>query len=130
MPKILKDPIRHFKPSDHHNKPHITLVNGMTPKNLANYFYNGIKDINDEAIVRSANQRGYSIIYFTNPGRSIENSIFKNKDEVKEARGKLKFFIAGLIVNFEKIFEFKANSKIKVTLNSLRALAHDFDHDI
>ncbi len=130
MPKILKDPIRHFKPSDHHNKPHITLVNGMTPKNLANYFYNGIKDINDEAIVRSANQRGYSIIYFTNPGRSIENSIFKNKDEVKEARGKLKFFIAGLIVNFEKNFEFKANSKIKVALNSLRALAHDFDHDI
>lgn len=130
MPKILKDPIRHFKPSDHHNKPHITLVNGMTPKNLANYFYNGIKDINDEAIVRSANQRGYSIIYFTNPGRSIENSIFKNKDEVKEARGKLKFFIAGLIVNFEKIFEFKANSKIKVALNNLRALAYDFDHDI
>ena len=130
MPKILKDPIRHFKPSDHHNKPHITLVNGMTPKNLANYFYNGIKDINDEAIVRSANQRGYSIIYFTNPGRSIENSIFKNKDEVKQARGKLKCFIAGLIVNFEKNFESKTNSKIKVALNNLRALAYDFDHDI
>jgi hypothetical protein len=130
MPKILKDPIRHFKPSDHHNKPHITLVNGMTPKNLANYFYNGIKDINDEAIARSANQRGYSIIYFINPGKSIENSIFKNKDEVKQARGKLKFFIAGLIVNFEKNFEFKANSKIKVALNSLRELAHDFDSDI
>lgn len=67
MPKIFKDPSRHIKPSDHHNKPHITLVNGMHVKNLANYIYNGMKDISDEAIVRSTSQRGYSIIYFTNP---------------------------------------------------------------
>jgi len=130
MPKIFKDPSRHFKSSDHQNKPHITLVNGMPFKNLANYIYNGIKEINDEAIVRSANQMGYSIIYFTNPKKSIESTIFKNKEEVKTGRAKLKLVIAGLIINAEKDTNLKSNSKIAVALTSLRNLAFDFDHDI
>jgi hypothetical protein len=130
MPKIFKDPSRHFKSSDHQNKPHITLVNGMPFKNLANYIYNGIKEINDEAIVRSANQMGYSIIYFTNPKKSIESPFFKNKEEVKTGRAKLKLVIAGLIINAEKDINLKSNSKIAVALTSLRNLAFDFDHDI
>ena len=67
MPKIFKDPSRHIKPSDHRNKPHITLVNGMPVKNLASYIFNGIKEISDENIIRSTSKNGYSIIYFTDP---------------------------------------------------------------
>jgi hypothetical protein len=130
MPKVFKDPSRHFKPSDHQNKPHITLVNGMPFKNLANYIYNGIKEIHDEAIVRSANQRGYSIIYFTDPKKTIENTFFKNKEDVKTGRAKLKLLIAGLIINAEKETNIETNSKIKVELASLRKLAFDFDRDI
>ena len=130
MPKIFKDPSRHFKSSDHHNKPHITLVNGMHIKNLANYIYNGMKDISDENILRSANQRGYSIIYFTDPKKTFESSIFKNKDVIKEGRAKLKFFIAGLAYNLEKNSGSKINEKIQTALNNLRELAHDFSRDI
>lgn len=85
MPKVFKDPSRHFKPSDHQNKPHITLVNGMPFKNLANYIYNGIKEINDEAIVRSANQRGYSIIYFTDPKKQLKTHFLKTRKKSKQA---------------------------------------------
>ena len=130
MPKIFKDPSRHIKLSDHHNKPHITLVNGMHVKNLANYIYNGMKDISDEAIVRSASQRGYSIIYFTNPKKTFESSIFRNNSAIKEARAKLKFIIAGLAYSLEKNIDSKNNLKIQIALNNLRKLAHDFDRDI
>lgn len=130
MPKVFKDPVRHFKSSDHHNKPHITLVNGMTAKNLTNYIYNGIKEISDDNIVRSAHQRGYSIIYFTNPKKVIENIYFKNKGEIKEARAKLKFFIAGLAHLCESELNTNNNKELKIALNNLRELAHDFHHDI
>ncbi len=130
MSKIFKDPSRHFKHSDHQNKPKITLVNGMSFKSLTEYIYNGIKELNDESILRSANQRGYSIIYFTDPKKTIENSIFKNKDEIKIGRAKLKLVIAGLIINAEKDANLATNSRIKVELTSLRKLVHDFDHDI
>jgi hypothetical protein len=130
MPKVFKDPIRHFKPSDHHNKPHITLVNGLPVKNLANYIYNGIKEIGNENIVRSTNQRGYSIIYFTDPKKSFESSFLKNKDDIKQGRAKLKFFMAGLALLCEKEFNAINNEKIKLAINDLRKLAHDFDHDV
>ncbi len=130
MPKVFKDPSRHFKHSDHQNKPKITLVNGMSFKSLVEYVYNGIKELNDESILRSTNQRGYSIIYFTDPKKTIENSIFKNKDEIKIGRAKLKFFITGLIINAEKDANLATNSRIKVELTSLRKLVYDFDHDI
>ena len=130
MSKVFKDPSRHFKHSDHQNKPKITLVNGMSFKSLTEYIYNGIKELNDESILRSTNQRGYSIIYFTDPKKTIENSIFKNKDEIKIGRAKLKIVIAGLIINAEKDANLATNSRIKVELTSLRKLVHDFDHDI
>ena len=130
MPKLFKDPTRHFMPSDHHNKPHITLVNGLPIKNLANYIYNGIKELNDENIVRSAGQRGYSIIYFTDPKKTFGSSFLKNKNDIKEGRAKLKFFIAGLALLFEKEFSSKNNEKIKLAVSNLRNLAHDFNHDI
>ena len=130
MPKLFKDPTRHFIPSDHHNKPHITLVNGLPIKNTANYIYNGIKELNDENIVRSAGQKGYQIIYFTDPKKTIGSSFLKNKNDIKEGRAKLKFFIAGLALHFEKEFSSKNNEKIKLAINNLRDLAHDFKYDI
>lgn len=130
MPKLFKDPTRHFIPSDHHNKPHITLVNGLPIKNLANYIYNGIKELDDENIVRSAGQRGYSIIYFTDPKKTFGGSFLKNKNDIKQGRAKLKFFIAGLALLFEKEFSSKNNEKIKLAINNLRDLAHDFNNDI
>ena len=130
MPKIFKDPSRHIKPSDHRNKPHITLVNGMPVKNLASYIFNGIKEISDENIIRSTSKNGYSIIYFTDPKKTFESSIFRNNSDIKEARAKLKFFIAGLAHNLEKNIDSKNNLKIQIALNSLRELAHDFDRDI
>lgn len=123
MPRVWKKP-------DHHNKPHITLVNGMPFKSLAIYIYNGIKEIKEETIVRSTSKNEFSIIYFTNPKKTFESSSFRNNKDIKEARAKLKFFIAGLVHNLEKNIDSNNNLKIQMSLNSLRELAHDFDRDI
>ena len=106
MPKIFKDPSRHFKSSDHHKKPHITLVNGMGPKLLANYILNGIKDRKDTDIVRMANDKGHVILYFrAGNNENIFSSI--NKSDVKENRARLKGLLATLGVNFRNEFESK-----------------------
>ncbi len=121
---------RVWNKTDHHNMPSITFVNGMSFKSLVEYFYNGIKEIKDESIVRSTCKNGFLIIYFTNPKKTFEGSIFRKKRDIKVARARLKFFIAGLAHNLEKNIDSKNNLKIQIALKSLRDLAHDFDRDI
>jgi hypothetical protein len=110
---------------DHHNKPHIVLVQGASAKQSINYIYKGIQNINNESIMRAYKENGYDIIYFKNPQKNTNNFFNPKKTDVATNRACLKLILAAFIFRWER--ELNGAKENKSISNAL-ATMHDLIH--
>ncbi len=110
---------------DHHNKPHIVLVQGASAKQSINYIYKGIQNINNESIMRAYKENGYDIIYFKNPPKNANNFFNSKKTDAAANRACLKLILAAFIFRWER--ELNSAKENKNISNALAAM-HDLIH--
>ena len=118
-------PRNFIKNSDHHNKPHIVLVQGANAKQSINYIYKGIQNINNESIMRAYKENGYDIIYFKNPPKNANNFFNSKKTDAATNRACLKLILAAFIFRWER--ELNSAKENKNISNALAAM-HDLIH--
>ena len=118
-------PRNFIKNSDHHNKPHIVLVQGASAKQSINYIYKGIQNINNESIMRAYKENGYDIIYFKNPPKNANNFFNPKKTDAATNRACLKLILAAFIFLWEReLNSAKENKNISNALATMHDLIH------
>jgi hypothetical protein len=119
-------PRNFIKNPDHHNKPHIVLVQGANAKQSINYIYKGIQNINNESIMRAYKENGYDIIYFKNPPKNANNFFNPKKTDAATNRSRLKLILAAFIFRWERELNgVKENKNISNALATMHDLIHE-----